>query len=215
MGAGLLCWDAGRPSGAPWVRPAVRDPSTHRPLILPSLLPFALSLSLDLSYTHAGCRVQPDAPLLHPLLRTPSLSHARLLPLHLVCLPPMQAQPDMMMFAKGIASGVPFAGVSARPELYAKMSPGMMVGCRLLLLAVAQWHNKWSRAAARHNGPVDVLRLQVAQLCSERQRRRQACLLACVLQATAHAALLPARTGRNVRRQRAGLRGGGGHHRRD
>lgn len=33
----------------------------------------------------------------------------------------------MLMFAKGIASGFPFAGVSARPELYSKMSPGMMV----------------------------------------------------------------------------------------
>lgn len=39
----------------------------------------------------------------------------------------LQAQPDMLMFAKGIASGFPFAGVSARPELYSKMSPGMMV----------------------------------------------------------------------------------------
>lgn len=37
------------------------------------------------------------------------------------------AAPDMLLFAKGIASGVPFAGVSARPELYSKMSPGMMV----------------------------------------------------------------------------------------
>lgn len=41
--------------------------------------------------------------------------------------PCLQAQPDMLMFAKGIASGFPFAGVSARPELYSKMSPGMMV----------------------------------------------------------------------------------------
>lgn len=39
-----------------------------------------------------------------------------------------EAQPDMLMFAKGIASGFPFAGVSARPELYSKMSPGMMGG---------------------------------------------------------------------------------------
>ena len=38
------------------------------------------------------------------------------------------AQPDLLLFAKGIASGVPFAGVSARPHLYDKMSPGMMVG---------------------------------------------------------------------------------------
>jgi 4-aminobutyrate aminotransferase-like enzyme len=36
-------------------------------------------------------------------------------------------QPDMLLFAKGIASGVPFAGVSARPELYDRMGPGMMV----------------------------------------------------------------------------------------
>ena len=37
------------------------------------------------------------------------------------------AQPDLLLFAKGIASGFPFAGVSARPHLYDKMSPGMMV----------------------------------------------------------------------------------------
>jgi hypothetical protein len=36
-------------------------------------------------------------------------------------------QPDMMLFAKGIASGFPFAGIASRPELYDKMVPGMMV----------------------------------------------------------------------------------------
>ena len=35
-------------------------------------------------------------------------------------------QPDMMLFAKGIASGFPFAGIASRPELYDKMVPGMM-----------------------------------------------------------------------------------------
>lgn len=37
-------------------------------------------------------------------------------------------QPDMMLFAKGIASGFPFAGIASRPELYDKMVPGMMGG---------------------------------------------------------------------------------------
>ncbi|EFN54607.1 hypothetical protein CHLNCDRAFT_8428, partial [Chlorella variabilis] len=36
--------------------------------------------------------------------------------------------PDVLLFAKGIASGVPFAGVSAKPQLYDKMSAGMMGG---------------------------------------------------------------------------------------
>ncbi|KAL4421398.1 hypothetical protein ABPG75_010689 [Micractinium tetrahymenae] len=39
-----------------------------------------------------------------------------------------EAQPDLLLFAKGIASGVPFAGISARPEVYSKMSHGMMGG---------------------------------------------------------------------------------------
>ena len=38
-----------------------------------------------------------------------------------------EAQPDLLLFAKGIASGFPFAGVSARPHLYDKMTAGMMV----------------------------------------------------------------------------------------
>ena len=36
-------------------------------------------------------------------------------------------QPDLMTFAKGIASGFPFAGVAARPHLFDKMTPGMLV----------------------------------------------------------------------------------------
>lgn len=36
--------------------------------------------------------------------------------------------PDMMIFAKGIASGFPFAGVSCKESLFQNMSPGMMGG---------------------------------------------------------------------------------------
>ncbi len=42
--------------------------------------------------------------------------------------PPEGPQPDILIFAKGIASGFPFAGVATRAELYDKMAPGMMVG---------------------------------------------------------------------------------------
>eukprot|EP00887_Chlorella_sp_A99_P005683 scaffold1.g5683.t1 len=38
------------------------------------------------------------------------------------------AQPDLMLFAKGIASGMPFAGVAARPGLFKHMTPGMLGG---------------------------------------------------------------------------------------
>ena len=38
------------------------------------------------------------------------------------------AAPDLMTFAKGVASGFPFAGVAARPELFKNMSPGMLGG---------------------------------------------------------------------------------------
>lgn len=39
-----------------------------------------------------------------------------------------KAQPDIMIFAKGIASGFPFAGLATRDDMYSKMSPGMMGG---------------------------------------------------------------------------------------
>eukprot|EP00898_Chlorokybus_atmophyticus_P007338 jgi/Chlat1/7605/Chrsp64S00557 len=38
------------------------------------------------------------------------------------------ADPDIMIFAKGIASGFPFAGVATRDDLYGKMTPGMLGG---------------------------------------------------------------------------------------
>jgi 4-aminobutyrate aminotransferase len=39
-----------------------------------------------------------------------------------------KVQPDIMIFAKGIASGFPFAGLATRDDMYSKMSPGMMGG---------------------------------------------------------------------------------------
>lgn len=36
--------------------------------------------------------------------------------------------PDIMLFAKGIGSGYPFAGIAAKPHLYAGMKPGSMGG---------------------------------------------------------------------------------------
>ncbi len=50
-----------------------------------------------------------------------------------------EVQPDLLLFAKGIASGVPFAGVSARPELYSRMSQGMMVSARLYANALGMF----------------------------------------------------------------------------
>ncbi|GAB4817550.1 hypothetical protein N2152v2_004596 [Parachlorella kessleri] len=38
------------------------------------------------------------------------------------------AHPDIMLFAKGIASGFPFAGLATRADLYDNMAPGMMGG---------------------------------------------------------------------------------------
>lgn len=38
------------------------------------------------------------------------------------------AQPDILIFAKGIASGFPFAGLATKPHLYERMTPGMMGG---------------------------------------------------------------------------------------
>lgn len=37
-------------------------------------------------------------------------------------------QPDIMVFAKGIASGFPFAGLATRDDMFNKMTPGMMGG---------------------------------------------------------------------------------------
>lgn len=37
-------------------------------------------------------------------------------------------QPDMMIFAKGIASGFPFAGLATRDDLFDRMDPGTMGG---------------------------------------------------------------------------------------
>jgi 4-aminobutyrate aminotransferase len=37
-------------------------------------------------------------------------------------------QPDIMIFAKGIASGFPFAGLATREDAYDKMTPGQMGG---------------------------------------------------------------------------------------
>lgn len=36
--------------------------------------------------------------------------------------------PDMLVFAKGIASGYPFAGLATRPELFANLAPGTLGG---------------------------------------------------------------------------------------
>ena len=41
--------------------------------------------------------------------------------------------PDIMLFAKGIASGYPFAGMAARPELYESLKPGSMGAPQTLL----------------------------------------------------------------------------------
>ncbi|KAJ9511499.1 hypothetical protein QJQ45_029840 [Haematococcus lacustris] len=37
-------------------------------------------------------------------------------------------RPDMMVFAKGIASGYPLAGLAARPQLFDKLAPGTLGG---------------------------------------------------------------------------------------
>jgi 4-aminobutyrate aminotransferase len=38
-----------------------------------------------------------------------------------------ESKPDIMVFAKGICSGFPFAGLATRPDLYDNMQPGSMV----------------------------------------------------------------------------------------
>ena len=35
--------------------------------------------------------------------------------------------PDIMLFAKGIASGFPFAGIAAKPEMYHGLPTGSLV----------------------------------------------------------------------------------------
>ena len=35
--------------------------------------------------------------------------------------------PDIMLFAKGIASGFPFAGIAAKPEMYKGLATGSLV----------------------------------------------------------------------------------------
>ena len=37
--------------------------------------------------------------------------------------------PDIMLFAKGIASGFPFAGIAAKPEMYEGLPTGSLVCC--------------------------------------------------------------------------------------
>lgn len=39
-----------------------------------------------------------------------------------------ESMPDIMVFAKGICSGYPFAGLATRGDLYDNMQPGSMVG---------------------------------------------------------------------------------------
>ena len=36
------------------------------------------------------------------------------------------SHPDIMLFAKGIGSGYPFAGMAAKPHLYDNLKPGTM-----------------------------------------------------------------------------------------
>ena len=43
------------------------------------------------------------------------------------------ARPDIMLFAKGIGSGYPFAGMAAKPHLYDNLKPGTM-GARIFCL---------------------------------------------------------------------------------
>lgn len=37
--------------------------------------------------------------------------------------------PDIMLFAKGIASGFPFAGIAAKPEMFEGLATGSLVCC--------------------------------------------------------------------------------------
>lgn len=40
----------------------------------------------------------------------------------------MDADPDIMVFAKGIASGFPFAGIATRPDMFKSLAPGSIGG---------------------------------------------------------------------------------------
>ena len=40
----------------------------------------------------------------------------------------MDAEPDIMVFAKGIASGFPFAGIATKPDMFQKLKPGSIGG---------------------------------------------------------------------------------------
>ena len=40
----------------------------------------------------------------------------------------MDAEPDIMTFAKGIASGFPLAGIATRPDYFDKLKPGSIGG---------------------------------------------------------------------------------------
>lgn len=40
----------------------------------------------------------------------------------------MEADPDILVFAKGIASGFPMAGIATKPDFFAKLRPGSIGG---------------------------------------------------------------------------------------
>lgn len=40
----------------------------------------------------------------------------------------MKGDPDIMVFAKGIASGFPLAGIATKPDVFAKLRPGSIGG---------------------------------------------------------------------------------------
>ena len=42
---------------------------------------------------------------------------------------PSGVRPDVLIFAKGIANGLPLSGIASRKELFDKQDPGSMVGC--------------------------------------------------------------------------------------
>ena len=54
------------------------------------------------------------------------------------------AVPDIMLFAKGIASGFPFAGIAAKPEMFHGLAPGSLVTTHSLmsLLHSQSWYNR-------------------------------------------------------------------------
>lgn len=40
----------------------------------------------------------------------------------------MDADPDIMVFAKGIASGFPLAGIATKPDMFQNLKPGSIGG---------------------------------------------------------------------------------------